>query len=197
MFGDLNKIIHKNLKSILNLVDNINYENLENLFNLLKDEKKLYFTGVGKNSHISSIISSTFNSLTIRSIFIDPVHAVHGDMGLIEDGSTIVLISKSGNTDELIFFCEKLKSRNCKSKIILLHSNHESKLKKYSNFDLFVPYLEECDPWNRVPTSSLVCYLIVLHSIGMKIVDYKKVTVDEFYKNHPGGDIGKKKNESN
>ena len=193
MLQDLSSIIHKNVNSIFHLMENIDYNKLEELFNVLKDSKVIYFSGIGKNSHIANIISSTFNSLTIRSIFVDPIHAVHGDMGLIEDNSIIILISKSGNTDELMFFCEKLNSRNCKTKIILLHSNNNAKLKKYSYFDLYVPFLNECDPWNRVPTCSLVCYLIVLHSIGMKIVDYKKVTVEQFYKNHPGGDIGKQK----
>ena len=150
----------------------------------------IYFCGVGKNYHIANIISSTFNSLTIRSICIDPSHAIHGDMGLIEDNSTIILISKSGNTEELIFFCKKLKSRNCGTKIILLHSNNDALLKQYTDFDLYVPFLQECDPWNRVPTCSLVCYLIVLHSIAMQIVEYKNVTIEQFYKNHPGGDIG-------
>lgn len=191
MLQDLTNIINKNINSITHLSNNIDYIKLEELFNILKDTKVIYFSGIGKNSHIANIIASTFNSLTIRSIFVDPIHAVHGDMGLIEDNSVVILVSKSGNTDELMFFCEKIKLRNCGTKIILLHSNDNAKLKKYCNFDLYVPFLNECDPWNRVPTCSLVCYLIILHSIGMKIVDYKQVTVEQFYKNHPGGDIGK------
>lgn len=191
MLQDLTNIINKNINSITHLSNNIDYNKLEELFNILKDTKVIYFSGIGKNSHIANIIASTFNSLTIRSIFVDPIHAVHGDMGLIEDNSVVILVSKSGNTDELMFFCEKIKLRNCGTKIILLHSNDNAKLKKYCNFDLYVPFLNECDPWNRVPTCSLVCYLIILHSIGMKIVDYKQVTVEQFYKNHPGGDIGK------
>lgn len=187
----LNDIINKNFKSIDNLFKNINYQELSSLFNLIKDTSVLYFSGIGKNSHIANIVSSTFNSLTIRSIFVDPIQAVHGDMGLISDNSILILISKSGNTEELLFFCEKLKTRNCGTKIVLLHSNKNAKLKKYSDFDLYVPFLEECDPWNRVPTCSLICYLIVLHSIGMQIVNYRGVTVEQFYKNHPGGDIGK------
>jgi len=191
MLQDLTNIINKNINSITHLNKNIDYTKLEKLFNILKDTKVIYFSGIGKNSHIANIIASTFNSLTIRSIFVDPIHAVHGDMGLIEDNSVVILVSKSGNTDELLFFCEKIKSRNCGTTIILLHSNHNAKLKKYCNFDLYVPFLNECDPWTRVPTCSLVCYLIILHSIGIKIIDYKQVTVEQFYKNHPGGDIGK------
>lgn len=191
MMHFLSNTINKNNSSISHLIKNIDFKKLYELYDLLKDKKCLYFSGVGKNFHIANIISSTFNSLTIRSICVDPVHAIHGDMGLIEEGSIIILISKSGNTDELCFFSEKIKSRNCNSTIVLLHSNHEAKLKKYSDFDLYVPFLEECDPWNRVPTCSLICYLIVLHSIAIEIVEYKQVTVKEFYKNHPGGDIGK------
>jgi len=193
MNGDIYSLFEQNIDSLEHTRDHINNDQFNQIFDFIKDEKCVYFSGVGKNSHIASIISSTYNSLTIRSIFFDPVHAVHGDMGLIEDGSKIILISKSGNTDELIFFCEKLKSRNCNSKICLIHSNHDCKLKKYSDIDLYVPIGRECDPWNRVPTCSLICYLALLHCIGMRIVKYKDVTVEQFYKNHPGGDIGKQK----
>lgn len=186
----IDKIVLKNQKSIDHMVETIDLSKCDLLFELLKDKDTLYFSGVGKNLHIANIVSSTFNSLTIRSIAIDPVASVHGDMGLIRDHSTIVLISKSGNTQELEFFCDKIRSRNCGSKIVLIHSNHNANLKKYSDFDLFVPFMEECDPWNRVPTCSLICYLMLLHSIGMRIVDYKGVTVEDFYRNHPGGDIG-------
>jgi len=189
----LDNIINKNYNSIQHLLQKINYKELDTFYESIKDSNVLYFSGIGKNSHIANIVSSTFNSLTIRSIFVDPIHAVHGDMGLISDGSTVILISKSGNTDELVFFCEKIRKRNCGTKIFLLHSNNDAKLKKYCDFDLYIPFLEECDPWNRVPTCSLVCYLIVLHSVAMKIVEYRQVTVEEFYKNHPGGDIGKQK----
>jgi arabinose-5-phosphate isomerase len=176
------------------MISSIDEYQFDKLFNLLKDSRCLYFTGVGKNLHIANIIASTFNSLTIRSIAIDPVSSVHGDMGLIDENSVVIMISKSGNTKELEFFCQKIKSRNCGSKIFLIHSNNSASLKKWSDFDFYIPFLEECDPWNRVPTCSLVNYLIVLHTIAMEIVDYKKVTVQDFYRNHPGGDIGEKGN---
>jgi len=191
MNSNLYSIIQQNIQSLNHTSNNIDIAKLNAVYDFIKDEKCIYLSGVGKNSHIASIISSTFNSLTIRSIFFDPVHAVHGDMGLIEDNSHIILISKSGNTDELIFFCEKLKSRKCNSKICLIHSNENCKLKSYSHIDLYVPIYKECDPWNRVPTCSLISYLALLHSIGIEIVNYKNVTVEQFYKNHPGGDIGK------
>jgi arabinose-5-phosphate isomerase len=192
--NNIQNTINQNINSLKYTSSNINFNNLNNIIEFIKNEKCLYFSGIGKNYHIASIIASTFNSLTIRSILFDSVHAVHGDMGLIEDNSKIILISKSGNTDELLFFCKKIKERNCNSKVCLIHSNNNCKLKKYSDIDLYVPILNECDPWNRVPTSSLVAYLTILHSIGMEIINYKNVSIQDFYKNHPGGDIGKQNN---
>lgn len=183
-------VILKNKKSIEHMIREIDQDEYDCLFNSLKDKKCLYVTGIGKNFHVANIIASTFNSLSIRSIPIDPVSSVHGDMGLIEDGSTVIVISKSGNTDELEFFCQKIKNRKCGSTIILLHSNKKAKLKKYSDLNVFVPFYDECDPWGKVPTCSLICYLILLHSVGMHIVDYRNIKLDDFYKNHPGGDIG-------
>lgn len=185
------ELFDKNISALETVKKEINLDKLNFLYENIKNEKCLYFSGIGKNYHIASIISSTFNSLTLRSILFDSVHAVHGDMGLIEDNSKIILISKSGNTDELVFFCKKLQKRNCGSQIYLIHSNKNCILKNYSFFDLYIPVVEEADPWNRVPTCSLLTYLALLHSVGMKIVNYKNVSVDDFYKNHPGGDIGK------
>lgn len=176
------------------MIENLDESRCRNLFEIMKEKDTLYFSGVGKNLHIANIVASTLNSLTIRSIAIDPVACVHGDMGLIPNNSTIILITKSGNTQELQFFCEKIRTRACGSKIVLIHSNDKAVLKKYSNFDLFVPFLEECDPWNKVPTCSLICYLILLHTIAMNLVDDKGVTIEDFYRNHPGGDIGKMNN---
>jgi arabinose-5-phosphate isomerase len=184
-------IVGKNIESINHFASEIDLSSCLGLLELLTDKPCIYFAGIGKNLHIANIVASTFNSLTIRAIAVDPVACVHGDMGLIEDGSTIVLISKSGNTAELEFFCEKIRKRNCGSKIILIHSNPSASLKRLSDYDLFVPFKEECDPWNRVPTCSLICYLILLHSIAMSLVDAKGVSVDDFYRNHPGGDIGR------
>lgn len=182
----------KNKQSIDHMLNSLDIDQYENLFQLLKNKESLYFTGVGKNLHIANIVASTFNSLTIRSIALDPVACVHGDMGLVEADATIVMVSKSGNTKELEFFCEKLKERNCGSRFVLIHSNQNATLKQHCVFDLFVPFLAECDPWNQVPTCSLVCYLSLLHGIGMRIIEHRGVTIEQFYRNHPGGDIGVK-----
>ena len=143
---DLTSLVNDNVACITKFANEIDINSCLSVYRVLRDTDCIYFTGVGKNFHVSTIIASTFNSLTIRSICVDPVACVHGDMGLIQDGSVVVMISKSGNTQELDYFCRKLRSRGCGSRIILIHSNKDASLKQYSDYDLFVPFTKEADP---------------------------------------------------
>ena len=70
-----------------------------------------YFTGVGKNMYVASRVASTYDSLGIRSIFIDPVHTLHGSMGIFSEEDLVIAISKSGNTSELIRFVLTLRKQ--------------------------------------------------------------------------------------
>ena len=193
----MNEIAQTNIDSLNYAFSNIDFYTLNRITNLLENHNNvLYFSGIGKNGHIANIATSTFNSLSIRTVFVDPVDAVHGDLGLIEENSIVLIISKSGNTEELEAFCAALKNKSKSIQIILIHSNQNCILKKYSSIDLFVPFLDECDPWNKVPTCSLVCYLVLMHSIAMTITEKRKTKISEFLINHPGGNIGKAKYDS-
>lgn len=154
-------------------------------------EGSLFFTGVGKNSHVASITASTFSSIGIRSFCMNPVDAVHGDMGNITEKDIVVAISKSGNTEELIVFLKNLKTSKPKTKIIAIHSNEKAEAKKYANEDLFIDIREEIDEDNIVPTSSLISYTILLQNIGYFIAKKEGYELKKFKHNHPGGSIGR------
>jgi arabinose-5-phosphate isomerase len=116
-------------KYFLNHIDGFSYflENVNDveIFNLIqflnKPHRNIFFTGIGKNGHVAAKAASTFNSMGIRVFFINPVDAVHGDMGLIDKDDIILAISKSGNTEELLWFLKNAKDRT--DNIFLIHSN--------------------------------------------------------------------------
>ena len=97
----INTHLHHISASLLN----IDEQKIIHLTNIICEcSRNVFFTGIGKNGHVMEKASSTFNSMGIETYFINPVDAVHGDMGKINKDDLIIALSKSGNTDELINF---------------------------------------------------------------------------------------------
>lgn len=187
--------IYKHLSEIDNAFLSISNDTLiqitEAILNNNLKNNKLFFTGIGKNGHVASKAASTFNSIGIPVIYINPVDAVHGDIGLIHNNDMIIAISKSGNTDELILFLNKANQRT--DNIWLIHSNKNNNSIKYCYNDIFIEVKNEADHLNIIPTVSISVYTILLQSIACAIADGKNLTLQQFVKNHPGGSLGKLK----
>lgn len=174
---------------------NESFKNLDiNQINLLEDlivknKGRVFFTGVGKNGHVMAKASSTFNSMGIPTDFINPVDAVHGDLGKIKSDDLIIALSKSGNTDELINFLSKVlkKTKNT----FLIHSNEKNESLNFVKNSLYIPVNGESDHLNVIPTSSIVIYTIIMQSISCNIANKNKLQISDFVINHPGGTLGK------
>lgn len=149
-----------------------------------------YFTGVGKNMYVASRVASTYDSLGIRSIFIDPVHTLHGSMGIFTENDCVIAISKSGNTAELIVFLTTLKNRGF-NRIIGITSNSESKLSHLSELLIPVNVKQEGDQFNLAPIASNMLFAAILDSIAVDISYRRGYSKADFVKNHPGGELGK------
>lgn len=148
-----------------------------------------YFTGVGKNGHVAAHAASTFNSLGIRSMFVDPVNTMHGEMGIFGEGDIVVAVSKSGETSELITFIKSLKAKGF-CNIVAITSSPESQLAKLALASISIPIKSEGDQFgNTVPIASSLAYLAVLQAIAVQISSQKGFTREEFKHNHPGGAI--------
>lgn len=156
---------------------------------ILECRGKILFTGIGKNGHVAAKAASTMSSIGIPCFFINAVDSVHGDMGVIGEDDLLIAVSKSGNTDELITFLRHVNHKNCK--IVSIHSNDNNQSKKYSHIDINLHVDKEADHLNIVPTSSIAIFTIFLQSLACEISRIKKLTIEQFVKNHPGGSIGK------
>jgi D-arabinose 5-phosphate isomerase GutQ len=156
---------------------------------LIKNKSNIFFTGVGKNGHVAAKAVSTFNSMGIKVLYINPIDAVHGDMGMIERDDTVLAISKSGNTEELISFLYNVKKRT--NNIWLLHSNDGCKALNYCSNHIFIPVEKEADHLGVIPNVSIAVYTILLQSMACTIAEKSGLSVEEFKKNHPGGSLGK------
>ena len=150
----------------------------------------IYFTGIGKNGFVAAKVASTYNSLGIRSLFVDPVDTLHGDMNIFTENDILIAISKSGETEELVRFIETLK-KTCNIKIISIVSSHNSTLEKLSSLTVHIPILHEGDHLNLAPVASSVVFMSFLQSLAVQVSSERGFDRAMFVRGHPGGTLGK------
>lgn len=182
--------LDEHIKSLSNLLKVIDLEKVEKLKNFISDSENLYVTGIGKNADLMYKISKTMNSVSIPTIFIDPVNACHGDFGMIKNNAHIIASSKSGTTKELVYFLQHVKKINKNIKVFLIHCN-ENLMEKYYDFDLYVPITREADHMNLIPTISLTTIEVILQSIICQIIEDNNFNKEKLWFNHPAGNLGR------
>tara|TARA_B100001057_G_scaffold485861_1_gene566142 strand:+ start:1593 stop:2168 length:576 start_codon:yes stop_codon:yes gene_type:complete len=180
------------IDAIQHSLNNVDCADVYKFVDVLLDTKgKIFFTGVGKNGHVAAKAASTFSSIGLPCFYINPVDSVHGDMGVINSKDTIVSISKSGNTEELINFLYHVRRKDCK--IVSIHSNPNNDSLDYSYLDIDLHVDDEADHLDIVPTCSIAVFTVFLQSIACEISAVNQLTLEEFISNHPGGSIGQTK----
>ena len=159
----------------------------EKVYNL---EGKFIIMGVGKSGHIAQKISATLSSTGTASIFIHPTEAAHGDMGLINKKDIVLLISNSGETDEIVNILPSLK-RHAKE-IVSLTSNNKSTIANSSDIKIQLKSKKEACPLDLAPTSSTTNALVFGDALAIALLEAKGFTKKDFASSHPAGKLGKK-----
>lgn len=149
-----------------------------------------FFTGIGKNMFVAARVASTFDSLGIRSLYVDPVNSLHGSMGIFTSSDILIAISKSGETEELNRFVLTLRNQGF-SKIASVTSNPNSTLASLSSVTLEVPVKNEGDHLGLAPIASTMVFAAVLDSIAVQLSSERGYSREDFVHNHPGGSLGK------
>lgn len=149
---------------------------------------KLVFMGVGKSGHIGEKLAATFASLGIPAFFVHSTEAMHGDLGMIESKDIAILISNSGNTQEVVQNVEPLRRNGVTT--VAFTSGKESKLAKACDHTIFYPKLAEADNLNLAPTVSSTLTLVLGDAIACELSARKGFAREEFYKYHPNGALG-------
>jgi arabinose-5-phosphate isomerase len=152
---------------------------------------KIIISGVGKSGIISKKWAATFSSIGISSFFLDASNASHGDMGQITSNDIVILISLSGQSEELKNIIQYA-SRNKNIKLIGITSKKESILYKNSDIKFLLPSVKEADPGNIVPTSSTAIQLALGDAIAIACMRYNNFGKLDFKKFHPGGSLSVK-----
>lgn len=144
--------------------------------------------GVGKSAHIGQKLSATFASLGVPSFFVHSTEAMHGDLGMIEPKDIAILISNSGNTNEVVQNVEPLKRNGVAT--VAFTSNKDSQLAKLCDYVLLYPKTEEADALNLAPTVSSTLTLVLGDAIASELSARKNFKKEDFYKFHPNGALG-------
>lgn len=150
--------------------------------------RKLIFSGVGKSAHIAQKLTGTFNSTGVASCFLDATQALHGDLGLCAEGDLAIILSNSGQTEEVLKLLPLLKRQGLR--IVAFTKNADSDLARNADCRLLYRAPREACPLELAPTSSTTAALALGDALAMVLLEARGVTRDDFAKFHPAGNIG-------
>ncbi|MHC6204191.1 SIS domain-containing protein, partial [Breznakiellaceae bacterium SP9] len=159
-----------------------------NCVEALKKGGKIIACGLGKNVPVCEKFVGTMNSLGLDARFLHINSAVHGDLGLVNPGDLVLLLSKSGNTSESAELAGYLDKRGTET--WLLSFCGESRLASMLRRRIILRLAEEGDPWNIVPNNSTLIFMMLLQGLALEIAAEMQVSLSRFKENHPGGGIG-------
>jgi len=186
------EVIKTEIDSLKKLSSNIN-NSFEKLIKTILNRKngKVIISGVGKSGIIGKKWAATLSSTGTPSFFLDASNASHGDMGQITSNDTVILISLSGQSDELKNIIQ-YSSRNKNIKLIGITSKKESILFKNADIKFLLPEVKEAGPGNIIPTSSTTVQVALGDAIAIACMRYKKFGKLDFKKFHPSGSLSVK-----
>jgi arabinose-5-phosphate isomerase len=150
---------------------------------------KIVVVGIGKSGNIGAKIAATLTSTGSTSVVLNSVDALHGDLGLINDGDVVLALSYSGESDELLNLLPAIKRFSVK--IITLTGGIKSTLARHSDIVINVHVPKEACPFNLAPTSSTTATLVMGDALAMAVLQARGFKQNDFAKYHPSGAIGR------
>jgi arabinose-5-phosphate isomerase len=151
---------------------------------------RVVLTGMGKSGLVARKISATFSSTGTPSFFLHPGEALHGDLGMLARGDTLIAVSYGGETEEIIHLLEALK--RLEIPLITLTGNLKSTLAESSDVALDVSVKEEACSLNLAPTASTTVAMAVGDALAVSLLERRDFRHDDFAALHPAGRLGKK-----
>ena len=157
---------------------------------ILACKGRVIVIGIGKSGHIGRKIAATLASTGTPSFFVHPAEASHGDLGMITKEDVVILISNSGEADEILILLPILKRLNIF--IIAMTGKKQSTLAKNSHAHINIGISKEACPLNLAPTSSTTATLVMGDAIAVSLLKSRGFTQEDFAFSHPAGQLGKK-----
>lgn len=178
------------IESLQHVANNIDSQFTEAVNAILTATGRLIIAGVGKSGIIGQKIAATLTSTGTPSYFLHPGEAFHGDLGMVARHDPVILLSYSGETDEVLQIIPFLKWNQ--NTIISITGNPASTLAKNSKYHLNINILHEACPLKLAPTSSTTAALVMGDAIAVALMEARQFQHEDFARFHPGGSLGRK-----
>ncbi len=182
------KVLRIEAEGILQLADRIDETFAEMVELIYNSTGRLIIAGIGKSGIVGRKIVATLNSTGTRSLFLHPVEAMHGDLGIVSKDDIFIALSNSGETDELIILVSSIQKIGCN--IITFTGNKNSTLAKHSDMVIDVGVDKEACPLGLAPTASTTALLAMGDALAVVLSNKRHFNQSDYKKFHPGGNIG-------
>jgi arabinose-5-phosphate isomerase len=177
------------LKNVRALLDQSFDEAVELCVDVLRRRGKIVIVGIGKSGNIGRKIAATLTSTGSTSVVLNSVDALHGDLGIVNDGDLVIALSYSGESDELLNLLPALKRFSVK--IVCITGSPKSSLGRYSDVVLNVKVPREACPFNLAPTASTTATLVMGDALAMAVLQARGFKQKDYARHHPAGAIGR------
>jgi arabinose-5-phosphate isomerase len=179
-------------ESILNLIDNIDSSFEELVDTICTSTGRVVISGIGKSGLIGKKIVATLISTGTNAIFLHPVEALHGDLGMVNKNDVFLAISNSGETSELTQLLPVIKDIGCK--LAGFTGEKSSTMAQFCDMVIYTGVKKEACPLNMAPTSSTTAQLAMGDALAVVLINRKHFKKSDFMKSHPGGALGQRLN---
>ena len=184
------KCLRDEAQALLDLIPQLD-DNFEKVVQLIYNcTGHVVVTGVGKSGHIGAKVAATLASTGTPSLYINALDALHGDLGMVMENDVVLMLSNSGNTDELLRIIASLEERHLP--IVSMTGNADSLIARHSDYHILVKVEREACPLNLAPTSSTTAALAMGDALACALMEERRFKENEFAMYHPGGSLGRK-----
>ena len=157
---------------------------------ILECRGRVVVSGIGKSGHVARKLAATLASTGTPAFFVHASEAAHGDLGMIAPGDVVVVLSNSGETDELVSLLPHLKREG--AAIIALTGNEQSSLAQAADVHLDAAVDAEACPLGLAPTASTTAALALGDALALALLEARGFSAEDFARSHPGGSLGRR-----
>jgi len=182
--------IRQEIEAITTLLKAVNDDFAHCVEMILQAPGRVIITGIGKSAIIGQKIVATLNSTGTPSVFMHAADAIHGDLGIIQNGDVVLCISKSGDTPEIKILVPLIRKNG--NALIAMVGNTASYLATHASYVINTSVPKEACPNNLAPTSSTTAQIVMGDALAVSLLERRGFTASDFAKFHPGGVLGKK-----
>ncbi len=182
------EVLQIEAEGIMGVIERLDKNFVKMVDLICRNKGRVILTGIGKSGIVARKIVATLNSTGTPSLFLHPVEAMHGDLGMVGTGDVVIALSSSGETDELNVLIPSIKRIGCP--LIAFTGQIDSTLGSQSDITIDVGVEREACPLGLAPTASTTALLAVGDALAVTLLNKRKFRSKDFHKFHPGGSLG-------